>query len=689
MFVYRPQWIFQPSSSMDNMSPPTRTKAPAPLVRMQPPAQLTATRSADAIEIASEFWTVRHDRRRGGCVTDIRILHGTNTNLLAEPSAAVVDRWSEVHDRQPVIRIKRSPDQVELHVSGHLCDARGEKCPIRYRHVYCYTPWSIQHTLTLGAPSAVPAKSFRPTHLAFADPVTHYVWGTSDFAKAKPRYLDIVGPHYDDLMDAVPAASGLIQEDSSRPWNVAFIRRGIEGLQWCGDSRVEGWDSICPRRSFRLTRTQAGMTFEPRFMPDPESPLLQRPLTLGWYWILPNIRRLGRRRYHEVVVQTNPFPTPEMLDVWQHRGVDLLRIHNDSDASLSDDYWHDGRQPPFGPAKMKRMAAFLADAHRRGMKVVPYFSGWELSPDTELFARNAEEWFAPSQPGGKKRYTPNAGAGVYGALMCPDSGWIFALENNIRAAIDELGFDGFYLDWSSPLPCFNPLHHPGQHNGIDGLHGMLTRLRRQYPDKLIIIHSGGQLMWLFHHNLADQYVTLEEGKKKGGFTPLTPAEYPVTADFMGVGPASAVPDIYVGTDRVNLYRGLVHAALLGVPPYAYVHRCRDFGYADWREEAADPRGILAMMATYARTDWTRYHFYSASTGVATSKRADVGVAVYVGENAGILVVGNLRDRPSPAASAMVNLDRTILGGTRVRVSIPPLSGWEWRLLPLHWSLRED
>ncbi|MEI6780416.1 MAG: DUF6259 domain-containing protein [Verrucomicrobiota bacterium] len=647
---------------------------------MNKESHFTVTNSEAAVEVVGEFWRVRHERRRGGCVADIRIRYGSDTNLLSQVSAAVLDRWSEAHERHPVIHIKRLADGVELRVTGHLCDAEGRPGPVRFGHTYHYTPWSIRHELTLSARSAVRTQQFCPTSVAFADPATHYVWGTSDFVKAKPRYMHIVGPHYDDMMDEVPGRAGLIQEDASRPWNVAFIRRGIEGLQWCGDSSVYAWDEVSPHRAFRLTRTRAGIEFEPRLVSGEASTLLGRKLTLGWYWFLPNIRRLGRRRFNEVVVQTNPFPTEEMLDTWQGRGVDLLRIHNDSDATGADAYWHDGRHPPFGPAKMKQMAAFLRAAHRRGMKVVPYFSGWELSPDTPLFAQHADEWFAPSQPGGKKRYTPNAGAGVYGGIMCPDSGWSEALERNIRAAIDEFGFDGFYLDWSSPLPCFNERHRPGQHNGIDGLHGMLTRLRRQYPDKLIIIHSGGQLMWLFHHNLADQYVTLEEGKKEGGFTPETPEEYPVTADYMGVGPASAVPDIYLGTDRTKLYRGLVHAALLGVPPYTYVIGCQKFGYADWREEAADPRGILAMMAKYARVDWLKYHFYSAATGIAQSARAGVGVAVYVGERDGILVAGNLRDRPASAFVATVQLDRTCFGGAPVRVSVPALEGWEWRFV---------
>jgi hypothetical protein len=61
---------------------------------MKPAEQqpLMATRCDDAIEISSEFWRVRHESACGGCVTDIRILHGTGANLLlpecgAEPLA--------------------------------------------------------------------------------------------------------------------------------------------------------------------------------------------------------------------------------------------------------------------------------------------------------------------------------------------------------------------------------------------------------------------------------------------------------------------------------------------------------------------------------------------------------------------------------------------------------------------------
>ncbi|MCL5997184.1 MAG: DUF6259 domain-containing protein [Chloroflexi bacterium] len=646
--------------------------------------------SEQAIEIESAYWRVRHDLQRGGCISAVRILYGSNSNLLAAPSAAQVDQYREDACPAEDVRVDHSDEAVTLTIRGQMCDAAGSSAPhpLRYTHIYRYTPWSIKHTFVLDPQGACTVRHFSATRLAFSNPVTDYVWGTSDFVKAKPRYMHIVGPHYDDIFCTVPAGddTGTLQEDGARPWSVAFIRRGLEGMQWCGDSNVYAWDELAPQRRFSLTRTGGGLELDLAPIAGDAGATLAGRVTLGWYWFLPNIRRLGRRRLYEVVVQTNPFPSTEMLDRWRERGVDLIRIHNDSDyVNSSDDYWHDGMHPPFGPEKMQRLAEFVAAVHARGMRIIPYFSGWELSPDTPLFAQHAQAWYAPSRPGGKKRYTPNSGAGVWGGLMCPDSGWGQALEHNIRAAIDELGFDGFYLDWSSPGPCFNERHRPGQHNGIDGLLDILERLRRDYPDKTIVIHSGGQLMWLFHHNLADQYVTLEEGKKQGGYTPESLEEYPVTADYMGVGSASAVPNIFHGQDRTNLYRGMVHAVLLGLPPYTYYFQAEACGYANWREEADDPRGIIGAMHSYASFDWSRYHFYSVSTGVAQSESAGVGVAVYLGDGAGILVAGNLNNEPAAPTTASVRLDKTHFGPGTVNVPVPALEGWRWTFIPFNYS----
>ena len=120
--------------------------------------------------------------------------------------------------------------------------------------------------------------------------------------------------------------------------------------------------------------------------------------------------------------------------------------------------------------------------------------------------------------------------------------------------------------------------------------------------------------------------------------------------------------------------------LLGLPPYTYAFEPQAYGYADWREEADDPRGILATMERYARHDWSAYHFYSISTAVVESENTRLGVAAYLGEKEGILVAGNLLLQPAQEGTATVHLDKTPFGSGDVQVAIPPLQGWEWALV---------
>ncbi len=644
---------------------------------------ITVQRENEALVVTSEYWTVCHNLVRGGCIDDVRIRHGSGTNLLAGCSETILNAARESDEPRPGMRVDELPDgEVELTFTGHLGEDR-----TAYEHRYHYTPWSMRQRLTLTPSKPLSVRHWSATRTPFSETFTHYTWGIADFDKAQPRFMHIVGPHYDDRYGEIPSATGDLQADEMRPWSAALIRRGIEGLQWCGDAHVYQWDGLSAQRRYRLVRTTRGIVLEMTPVLDADDLILETPVTLGWYWILPNLRRLGRRRYYEVAIQSTPaFPPDDALDAWKAKGVNLIRLHDDIAKTGTDDYWHDGRHPPYEPDKMRRLRRFIDAVHHRDMQIIPYFSGHELSPDTPLFAAHADEWASLSQPRGAKRYTPCSRAGVYGALMCPASGWSDALEKNIRAAIDELGFDGFYLDWTDPQPCFNERHLPGSHNGIDAQIAMLERLRRHLPDGVIVNVSAGKTMLAHNLNVADQYVTFEEGLRDR-YTPDALKEYPVTVDYMGVGTASAVPDILYDRERVKLYRGLVHVALFGFPPYPYANDAdrAAFGYASWREEVDDPCGIFATHEKFSRFDWKQYHFYSVATGVSSISDSRLAASVYLGDGRGVLVAGNLGLQPVGDSIAHVNLAKTCFGQEIVAIPVQALGGWEFRLIPFSYS----
>jgi hypothetical protein len=632
--------------------------------------------------VQSGHWTVRHNLRKGGCVDDVRILYGTNTNLLRKLSEAVLNDWREGEDPSPEMTVFQDAEALTLTFQGFL---GGPQSGVRYTHSYRYTPWSIKHELTIEPPASLRVRRFTPGVLAFCDVMKHYNWGTADPKRTlNPNF----GRVYQNVVAGVPEQPACVEEDHDRPWTVGLMQRGIQGFQWAGDSHQYAWDSLAKGKSYRLERTREGTDLELWPVDDAAGVTLGKT-TLGWYWFLPNVPRLGKRRYYEMNIYSEPFPSEEKLDRWKERGVDLLRLQVDWDGqnydpnnqNTSDDYWHDGMHPPFKPEKMRRLRQVIDAAHARGMKIITYFSGWELAPDTPLFAQHAQEWYAAAWPRGNKRYSTSGNGGIYGCLMCPDTPWIDALERNIRAAIDELGFDGFYLDWSQPVPCGNLAHLPGPHNGIDGLVSLTERLRRHIPEGVIVFSCGGGGMWVHPHNIGDQWVTFEEGKGN----PDVLEDYPATVDYMGVGTVSAVPQTLMGGDLEKLHRGLVRMALLGFPPYGgdcwYDH---GWGYPDWKAFADDPWGVLGVMKRYSQYDWTRYHFYPAPTGVTHSSSAQVGAAVYLGDGEGLVLAGNLKKSPAPASTATVDLEKTLFGTGKVEVKIPAMEGWTWQFVPFRF-----
>ncbi len=652
-------------------------------------------KTATSLHIISPYWTVCHTLDRGGVVKSIEILHGTRKNLLLSPMESRIDeKWTESADRFPMVNVRRHQNCVTVKVEGYLCDLKGKRGPIAYKHIYRYGPFSIKHELTLLPQHSLRIHTLTALRMLVSTTLNEYSWGSTEWERVKPRYMHVIGPHCDDIWGRIPKSKGDIELDFSRPWQVALFQRNGEGFQWCGDSHEYAWNRILGTHNkghYQLYQDKEGVLLELSPLQGEEKVIFNTPVKLGWYLILPNIPEYGHRKYYEVAVGTCPFPSNERLQAWASAGVNLIRIHDDTDRQKgTNEYWHDGEFPPYSPAKMKKLEDFIKSCHKLGMRIVPYFSGWELSPEASVFARYAGNWYAPSQSNGRFRYTPYRGGGVYGALMCPDSGWGSYLERYIKRCVDELGFDGYYLDWSGPGVCKNCHHLPGEHNGIDGLVRLLERTREWLgASRLLIIHSGGQAMWLLHHNVADQIVTLEEGKKIGGYTPQTPMEYPPSVLFMPATSVSIVPNILHDTckeksPRVKLYRGLSHLVLLNALPYSYhFEEVRAFGCRNWQELVKDNRGLYAAFRIYGSYDWTKYRFFDGFSGAVKTFSRHVGAALYARPGEGIIVVSNMSHSPVRGGQVKINPNIAAQYNLPTTSSYPKLKAFEFKLSPLN------
>ena len=89
---------------------------------------LKVKRQGKTVAVESSYWLVVHDANRGGCISDIRILYGSNENLLASPMQAIIDNRQESLEKQPAIYVQQNGRQLlTVTFSGCLKDSVTEE----------------------------------------------------------------------------------------------------------------------------------------------------------------------------------------------------------------------------------------------------------------------------------------------------------------------------------------------------------------------------------------------------------------------------------------------------------------------------------------------------------------------------------------------------------------------------------
>ncbi len=171
------------------------------------------------------------------------------------------------------------------------------------------------------------------------------------------------------------------------------------------------------------------------------------------------------------------------LDRMKRLGVNTLYIH---------EKWNDIQNSPMlTEPTARRLRLIIDEAHKRGMKVIPYF-GYEMSTMSPMFAEKADEWLISNIHWHWYRYPWQRAIRV-----CYCSEWKDVFCDYIEKLMDQFDFDGLYIDSvDTSYMCSNGAHGCGytDENGKrKGTYPMYSVRKMMKRLSSIVEKKGGEI----------------------------------------------------------------------------------------------------------------------------------------------------------------------------------------------------
>ena len=168
---------------------------------------------------------------------------------------------------------------------------------------------------------------------------------------------------------------------------------------------------------------------------------------------------------------------------------------------FDNDYPHYFPEKPFLRGEVQKL-------QQAGIRVVPYINGrlWDTrdrGTEDWQFTRLALPSAAKDREGSLFLETYDSkeedGSPVKLAVMCPSASfWMDTLRSITGRLLDDLGFDGVYLDQigaAPPVPCSDPTHnHPagGGNWWCSSYSRLIRHIREEHPDCVLMTESNAE-----------------------------------------------------------------------------------------------------------------------------------------------------------------------------------------------------
>jgi len=581
--------------------------------------------------VKSGFWRVIHDPEKGGCITEIRFFNGSNTNILMNPISSYIGSFWDMLDDRAAIDLAEEGQNIVVRITGELKHENGHLASgIRYAYTHEYREGHIKVTRKYTFEKGVEGISEVGIGCMDIVPELRDFAARSSHINANDSFRTSVAKWGEVNLDDEVAF-----EDENIPLYMAVFRKGVEGIEFLPGADLEEW-------SKQLIDEQDHGRFQIRGESKPRAiRILIEPLssrishssgrfsgecTFSSYMGLPKIPEKMQRKYMHMAFSNHPWPSDDEIRKWAFSGVTIVRLHNDYHPS--GDFWHDGSWPPYDEKGMSELRRVIDTCHRYGIKVVPYFSLYEINPKSDAFASGYVTWRRTIDERATliETYPPTH---YYGFGMCLKSGWKEFLKEYVKKVVKTLGFDGIYYDYSQYWFCNNKLHGKGDHTSIDGLIDFLEYTRGLLGDDgVMLLHQSGWWPSVLVENYADGHIMFEDNVEWREIPAIE--EFPPNAShltFMNVAPKIPCPIVGV-PDRVEGAWDLsAKCSVLGAFPWGIGPESRPF---------------LELFEAFRAFDLSQFRFADYTVGYVKADDAAIKGAVYYNDERVLVVLANVR-----------------------------------------------